>query len=216
MNFKACFSLPVLAASAFILSSCFLMEEDIDHPLGEEYRVGKDAVAPDSIKVEDINAIIRTSEGDIGIKLYASKVPMTTANFLNLAKHGFYDGLTFHRVVPDFVIQGGDPTGTGMGGPGYKFRDEFRNDLRHSGPGILSMANSGPDTNGSQFFITHKAVHPLDGRHSVFGEVTSGLDVVYKIKKGDKIKSIKILNSTDDLFRKEKRNISTWNQFLNH
>ena len=103
----------------------------------------------------DKNITIHTSKGDIKLTVFASKTPVTAASFLNLASRGFYDGLKFHRVIPDFMIQGGDPTGTGMGGPGYRFEDECRPDLRHDGPGVLSMANAGPGTNGSQFFITH-------------------------------------------------------------
>lgn len=137
-------------------------------------------------------AVIETNKGTIKIKLHYDKVPKTCANFEKLAKKGFYDGLTFHRVINDFMIQGGCPEGTGTGGPGYKFADEFHPDLKHDGPGILSMANSGPNTNGSQFFITHVATPWLNKKHSVFGKVVEGQDVVNKIARGDKIKTVTI------------------------
>jgi peptidyl-prolyl cis-trans isomerase B (cyclophilin B) len=164
--------------------------------------------------VSDIKIKMVTSKGDIEATLFASKVPMTVANFLNLAKRGYYKDLTFHRVIPEFMIQGGDPTGTGMGGPGYKFADEFNPALRHSKAGIFSMANAGPATNGSQFFITHKETPHLDDKHSVFGEVTKGQEVVNKIAKGDKIEKIEILDSTDTLFAAQKENIAKWDSAL--
>jgi peptidyl-prolyl cis-trans isomerase A (cyclophilin A) len=133
-------------------------------------------------------ALFDTTEGSFKVKLFADKVPNTVENFVSLAegtKTGkpFYDGTIFHRVIPDFMVQGGDPQGTGRGGPGYRFNDEFHKDLRHSKPGILSMANAGPNTNGSQFFITVAATPWLDNKHSVFGEVTEGFDVVRKISE---------------------------------
>lgn len=128
-----------------------------------------------------MNALIKTSLGDIRVQLFADKAPKTVENFASLSKKGFYNGLIFHRVIPRFMIQTGDPTGTGRGGPGYQFKDEFHPDLSHNQPGILSMANAGPDTNGSQFFITEAATPWLDRKHSVFGKVTEGLDVVAKI-----------------------------------
>ena len=164
--------------------------------------------------VSDIHIVLQTSKGPIDATLFASKTPMTVANFLNLAKHGYYNGLTFHRVIPDFMIQGGDPTGTGMGGPGYKFADEFSPTLKHDRPGIFSMANSGPGTNGSQFFITHTATPWLDNKHTVFGTVTKGQDVVNAIKQGDKITSVDILDSTDALFAAEKNQIALWDSKL--
>lgn len=126
---------------------------------------------------------IETSMGDIYADLYKSEVPKTVENFVTLAKKGFYDGIIFHRVIPNFMIQTGDPTGTGMGGPGYKFKDEFSPKLRHDKAGVLSMANAGPNTNGSQFFITEVPTPYLDDRHSVFGQVTQGMDVVNKIAR---------------------------------
>ena len=161
-------------------------------------------------KVEGIFAEFNTSKGKITVQLEYQKTPITVANFMTLAEgknsqitgalkgKPFYDGLKFHRVISDFMIQGGCPKGDGSGDPGYKFDDEFVADLKHSGKGILSMANAGPKTNGSQFFITHKATPHLDGRHTVFGHVTSGLEVVDKIVKDDVINSVKIIRIGKD------------------
>jgi peptidyl-prolyl cis-trans isomerase B (cyclophilin B) len=136
-------------------------------------------------------ATITTKHGDIRLQLYDDKAPKTVANFEKLAGKGFYDGLTFHRVIADFMIQGGCPQGTGTGGPGYKFADEFHKDLKHDGPGVLSMANAGPNTNGSQFFITHRATPHLDGKHTVFGRVIEDTqDVVDAIHQGDKMQKV--------------------------
>lgn len=140
-------------------------------------------------------ATIKTNRGDIVIDLYADKTPRTVNNFVFLAKDGYYNGVTFHRVIPDFMVQTGDPTGTGRGGPGYKFADEFHPSLRHTGPGILSMANAGPGTNGSQFFITHVKTDWLDGKHSVFGKVREGMDVVNAIRQGDVMNEVVIEES---------------------
>jgi peptidyl-prolyl cis-trans isomerase B (cyclophilin B) len=168
-------------------------------------------VANESKTVKDIKIILHTSKGDIEATIFASKVPMTAANYLNLAKKGYYNGITFHRVISNFMIQGGDPTATGSGGPGYKFADEIVPTLKHDKAGIFSMANSGPGTNGSQFFITHTPTPHLDGKHTVFGEVTKGQDVVNKIEKGDKIITIDVLDATDDLFKAQAANIEKWN-----
>lgn len=165
----------------------------------------------ESKPMNDIKIILHTNKGDIEATIFASKVPMTAANYLNLAKKGYYNGLAFHRVLPDFMIQGGDPTGSGMGGPGYKFGDEFIPTLTHDKAGVFSMANSGPGTNGSQFFITHRATPHLDGKHTVFGQVTKGQDVVNKIEQGDKITTIDVLDSTDELFQAQASNIEKWN-----
>ncbi|QEG43637.1 putative peptidyl-prolyl cis-trans isomerase [Roseimaritima ulvae] len=135
-------------------------------------------------------ATFDTERGNIRIELHEDKTPKTVANFVKLVEDKFYDGLTFHRVIPDFMVQGGCPQGTGTGGPGYKFEDEFHPDLKHDGPGVLSMANSGPNSNGSQFFITHVETPWLDNKHSVFGRVLEGQDVVDSIQQGDKINSI--------------------------
>ena len=132
---------------------------------------------------QDLQAHIKTSRGTIHIRLTPDHTPVTVANFVNLVQHKFYDGLSFHRVIPDFMIQGGCPEGSGRGGPGYRFGDEFHPTLRHSKPGLLSMANAGPGTNGSQFFITVAATPWLDNKHSIFGEVVEGYDVVEKISK---------------------------------
>ena len=137
-------------------------------------------------------ATITTNKGVIRIQLHDDKTPKTVANFEKLAGEGFYDGLKFHRVIADFMVQGGCPQGTGTGGPGYKFEDEFHPELQHNGPGVLSMANSGPNTNGSQFFITHVATPWLDGKHSVFGNVLEGQEVVDSIAQGDVMESVAI------------------------
>ena len=149
-------------------------------------------------------ARFKTEKGDIGVQLFADKAPRTVENFVNLARAGFYDGTTFHRVISGFMAQGGDPSGTGTGGPGYQFADEFHAELRHDSPGILSMANAGPGTNGSQFFITFGPTPHLDDRHSVFGKVTAGMDVLRSLRErdpqrdrqpGDRIETIEIAQS---------------------
>ena len=165
-------------------------------------------------EITDVNVVLKTSKGDIEAVIYASKTPMTAANFLNLAEQDFYDGISFHRVIPNFMIQGGDPEGTGTGGPGYQFADEFDPSLKHTGPGIFSMANAGPGTNGSQFFITHVATPHLDGKHSVFGKVTKGLDIVNAIAGGDVINDIVVKDSTKALFAAQKTNLDEWNSKL--
>lgn len=140
-------------------------------------------------------AKIKTNRGEIVIDLHADKVPNTVNNFVALARDGFYDGISFHRVIADFMVQSGDPTGSGRGGPGYRFNDEFHPELVHDGPGVLSMANAGPNTNGSQFFITHVATNWLDNKHSVFGRVRSGQDVVDSIQQGDVMERVEIEES---------------------
>jgi cyclophilin family peptidyl-prolyl cis-trans isomerase len=133
----------------------------------------------------EYSATFITDAGDFKVRLYAVRAPRTVNNFVFLAREGYYDGVIFHRVIDTFMAQAGDPTGTGTGGPGYTFKDEFHEELRHDGPGILSMANAGPNTNGSQFFITHLATPWLDNRHSVFGQVTEGMEVVLSIPARD-------------------------------
>jgi cyclophilin family peptidyl-prolyl cis-trans isomerase len=154
---------------------------------------------------DGLYADLETSKGNIILELYYEQVPTTVSNFVALAEGNhpvvddqhegkrYYDGLKFHRVIEDFMIQGGDPTGTGSGGPGYQFDDEFNEELKHDGPGVLSMANAGPGTNGSQFFITHVETPWLDGKHSIFGKVNSGQDVVDKIEQDDIIKTVKVV-----------------------
>jgi cyclophilin family peptidyl-prolyl cis-trans isomerase len=149
-------------------------------------------------------ATITTERGAFDVELFAADAPLTVENFVNLARAGFYDGTTFHRVIPGFMAQGGDPTGTGRGGPGYQFRDEFSSERRHDAAGVLSMANAGSNTNGSQFFITFGPTPHLDGKHSVFGRVTSGMEVVNALRErdpgrdpnpGDRIERIEISES---------------------
>ncbi len=155
---------------------------------------------------DGVYAEMHTNKGTIILSLEHEKTPLTVANFVGLAEGKlpnkakpigtpYYDGLTFHRVINDFMIQGGDPGGDGRGGPGYQFKDEFHNSLTHQGPGVLSMANAGPGSNGSQFFITHIATPWLDGKHSVFGRVIDGQNVVDSIKEGDKIETLTIVRN---------------------
>ncbi|MBP6972194.1 MAG: peptidylprolyl isomerase [Syntrophorhabdus sp.] len=163
-----------------------------------------------------LKATIHTTKGDIRLNLFPGKAPLTVLNFVNLAKRGFYNGLSFHRVIPDFMIQGGCPLGTGTGGPGYRFTDEFSSDLKHSKAGILSMANAGPNTNGSQFFITHVPTPWLDNKHAIFGEVVDEKDqtVVNSIVKGDKITSITIDGDYSILADQNKDTLNKWNEVL--
>jgi len=165
--------------------------------------------------VREVNAVMRTSKGDIKLRLFADKTPITVANFVNLAKRGFYDGLTFHRVIPDFMIQGGCPHGTGTGGPGYRFEDECMTGLSHDAPGKLSMANAGPGTNGSQFFITHGKTPWLDGKHTVFGEVLDADDqtVVDAIAMGDILEVIE-LEGEEAILAAQAERVSAWNEIL--
>jgi peptidyl-prolyl cis-trans isomerase B (cyclophilin B) len=163
-----------------------------------------------------MKATIKTAKGDISLKLFDDQAPITVANFANLAKRGFFNGLKFHRVIKEFMVQGGCPLGTGTGGPGYKFQDEFVRELKHEKPGILSMANAGPNTNGSQFFITHVPTPWLDGKHTVFGEVVTSKDqdVVNSIQQNDLIESVVIDDDTTELFAKTKKFLDEWNKIL--
>ena len=160
-----------------------------------------------------LTATFNTSRGPIQVELYPDKAPLTVANFVNLAKRGFYDGLNFHRVIPDFMIQGGCPEGSGRGGPGYRFEDETNNGVRHE-RGVLSMANAGPNTNGSQFFITHLPTPHLDGRHTVFGKVLEGQDVVDTVKQGDLINRITIEGDADAVLAAKAERVAEWNRVL--
>jgi peptidyl-prolyl cis-trans isomerase B (cyclophilin B) len=166
--------------------------------------------------MSQLEATIKTSKGDIHLDLYADQAPLTVANFVNLSRRGFYDGLKFHRVIADFMIQGGCPNGTGSGGPGYKFKDEFNKKLRHDAPGKLSMANAGKGTNGSQFFITHVPTPWLDDAHTIFGSVKAATDqaVVDAITQGDVIKAIEIKGDTAPLLAAEADQIEAWNAIL--
>ena len=162
-----------------------------------------------------LKAILKTNKGNINLELYHEKAPLTVANFVNLSKKSYYDGLIFHRVIPEFMIQGGCPQGIGTGGPGYQFKDEFHSSLRHDSAGILSMANSGPGTNGSQFFITHNETPWLDNNHTVFGSVIADADqeVVDSIEQNDIIESVLI--EGDFSFKPEIQiQIDEWNDIL--
>ena len=162
-----------------------------------------------------MKATIKTTRGDINLDLYQDKAELTVANFVNLSRKGFYNNLTFHRVIEDFMIQGGCPIGTGTGDPGYKFKDEFHQELKHDQPGMLSMANSGPNTNGSQFFITHVSTPWLDKKHSIFGRVlgSDSQEVVDSIRQGDVIESIAI---DDDIeFDPDvQKSVDGWNKII--
>ncbi|MDR1075576.1 MAG: peptidylprolyl isomerase [Xanthomonadaceae bacterium] len=160
-----------------------------------------------------LTATFDTARGPIKIELYPDKAPLTVANFVNLAKHGFYDGLNFHRVIADFMVQGGCPEGSGRGGPGYRFEDETNNGVAHE-RGALSMANAGPNTNGSQFFITHVACPWLDGKHTVFGKVLEGQNVVDSIAQGDGIRKVTIEGDADAVLAAKADRVAEWNKYL--
>jgi len=165
---------------------------------------------------QKLTAVMDTSKGPIRLTLFADKTPNTVANFVNLAQRGYYNKLRFHRVIKDFMVQGGCPKGTGTGGPGYNFADEFDASLKHDRPGILSMANAGPGTNGSQFFITHVPTAWLDGKHSVFGAVESAADqkVVDAIINGDLIRTVTIEGDTEAVLAKAADKVAEWNKIL--
>ena len=166
--------------------------------------------------MSDLTAIFTTDRGPIRLKLFADIAPLTVANFVNLVQRGYYNGLKFHRVIPDFMIQGGCPNGVGNGGPGYRFEDECSAKARHDKAGVLSMANAGPGTNGSQFFITHTATSWLDGKHTVFGEVISDGDqaVVDAIRQGDIIQSAVIEGDSTALLAAQADRVTQWNAAL--
>jgi peptidyl-prolyl cis-trans isomerase B (cyclophilin B) len=162
---------------------------------------------------EKLTVTLKTGKGDIQLELYADKAPKTVANFVNLVQRGYYNGTVFHRVIEDFMVQGGDPTGTGRGGPGYQFADEFHPSLKHTTPGVLSMANAGPGTNGSQFFITHVPTPWLDGKHTVFGRTLAGQEVVNAINEGDKIDKAVLQGDPAQLLAKVTE-VAEWSKIL--
>lgn len=163
--------------------------------------------------MSDLIATFVTARGPIRVKLHPEKTPLTVANFVNLAKRGYYDGLNFHRVIADFMIQGGCPEGSGRGGPGYRFEDEVGTGLSHR-RGVLSMANAGPSTNGSQFFITHVDCPWLDGKHTVFGTVLEGQDIVDAVRQGEKIASVTISGDADAAIAAKADRVAEWNKVL--
>lgn len=194
----------LLMAAVVLISACsskVQKEEEMDKPL---------------------TAIVKTSKGNIEIKLYGENAPLTVANFVNLARRGFYDGIVFHRVIPNFMIQTGDPLSLdaakdkqwGTGGPGYAFEDEVNSGLKHTQAGTLSMANSGPNTNGSQIFITHVPTPWLDGKHTIFGQVTQGMQVVNDIRQGDKILTIVIEGKVPKEVKEKQARVDEWNKKL--
>ena len=163
-----------------------------------------------------LQAVIETNKGNINLQLFDDKAPLTVANFVNLSRRGYYNNIKFHRVIPEFMIQGGCPLGNGTGGPGYMFQDEFDQGLCHDKPGMLSMANAGPQTNGSQFFITHVPTPWLDQKHTIFGQVISDEDqkAVNNIVQGDTITSVTIQGDVSDLMEKNRSDIDKWNSIL--
>ncbi len=175
---------------------------------------GPTAMASEATQATELAAVIKTTKGDIRVTLFPAEAPLTVANFVNLAQRGYYDGLKFHRVLANFMIQGGDPTGTGSGGPGYQFADEFSRSLRHDSAGTLSMANAGPRTNGSQFFITHGPTPHLDDMHSIFGKVSSGQDIVDAIAQNDVMTTIVIEGDAASLLAAQQEHVDEWNRIL--
>lgn len=174
--------------------------------------IGLLALSIGNLQAQTLMATIVTDKGTIEAELNERAAPTTVASFANLAQRGFYDGLSFHRVERNFVVQGGDPLGTGTGGPGYRYTGEIV--LKHTRPGTLSMANSGAGTDGSQFFFTLVPTPHLDGLHSVFGNVTSGMDVVRSLARGDQILSITITGDTQALMTRKKAEVAAWNAIL--
>ncbi len=201
--------------TVFALANCAQSEPESPSPTES---TATESTTPEESKeaMSELTATMSTTKGDIHLTLYADKTPVTVANFVNLAQRGYYDGLAFHRVIPDFMIQGGCPRGDGTGSPGYSFEDEIDTSLKHSGPGVLSMANAGPGTNGSQFFITHVETPWLDGKHTVFGKIVGSEDqtVVDSIQKGDKINALTIQGDPTALLEQQKGRIDEWNKVL--
>ena len=175
---------------------------------------GSPAMPSAATQANDLTAVFTTTKGEIRIELFPAEAPVTVANFVNLVQRGYYDGLTFHRVIANFMVQGGDPTGTGRGGPGYNFKDEFHASRRHDSAGVFSMANAGPGTNGSQFFITHGPTPHLDDKHTVFGKVSAGQDVVNAIAQGDVMQTIVIEGDASALLSAQQAQVAEWNRIL--
>ena len=161
-----------------------------------------------------LEAHMKTSKGMIVLTLFPDEAPVTVANFVNLANRKFYDNVIFHRVISDFMIQGGDPTGTGRGGPGYRFEDEFQSGRKFDKKGLLAMANAGPGTNGSQFFITHVPTPHLNNHHTIFGEVVSGQEIVDSIQQGDSIETLEIVGDASALLESLSDRTAAWNKAL--
>ena len=182
--------------------------------VGAVFTGGSTTMSTEAAQTTDLTAVVKTAKGDIRIELFPVEAPLAVANLVNLAQRGYYDGLTFHRVIANFMVQGGDPTGTGRGGPGYNFADEFSPLRRHDSAGVLSMANAGPDTNGSQFFITHGPTPHLDDRHTVYGKVSTGQDVVDAIAQGDVITTIVIEGDPSSLLASQQAQVDEWNGIL--
>jgi peptidyl-prolyl cis-trans isomerase B (cyclophilin B) len=199
-----------LILTAILFIGIFLFHAGVMASEKDTQKDGKNTAYP------KLQATMKTTKGDIRLSLFPDKAPLTVLNFVNLSKKGFYNGLAFHRVIPNFMVQGGCPIGNGTGGPGYKFKDEFSPDLKHDKPGILSMANSGPNTNGSQFFVTHVPTPWLDNKHTIFGQVVDAKDqgVVNNIVAGDKIISIAIEGDDSKLTEQYKDQLDKWNNML--
>jgi peptidyl-prolyl cis-trans isomerase B (cyclophilin B) len=210
-NIKRCVLMRrTLIVSTILFIGIFLFHTGVTASEKDTQKDGKNTAYP------KLQATMKTTKGDIRLSLFPDKAPLTVLNFVNLSKKGFYNGLAFHRVIPNFMVQGGCPIGNGTGGPGYKFKDEFSPDLKHDKPGMLSMANSGPNTNGSQFFITHVPTPWLDNKHTIFGQVVDAKDqgVVKNIVAGDKIISIAIEGDDSKLTEQYKDQLDKWNNML--
>jgi peptidyl-prolyl cis-trans isomerase B (cyclophilin B) len=210
-NIKRCVLMRrTLILAAIVFLGVFLFHAGVMASEKEVQKDGKNMAYP------KLQATMKTTKGDIRLSLFPDKTPLTVLNFVNLSKKGFYNGLAFHRVIPNFMVQGGCPIGNGTGGPGYKFKDEFSPDLKHDKPGMLSMANSGPNTNGSQFFVTHVPTPWLDNKHTIFGQVVDAKDqgVVNSIAAGDKIISIAIEGDDSKLAEQYKDQLDKWNSML--
>lgn len=219
MNGNFSWSLIVLSGAVALALTACAPQADSGESKTETAASTEGSTPPAKIKNEvkegEMFANMETSKGLIRIKLYPDVAPITVANFVNLAQRKYYDDLTFHRVIPNFMIQGGDPDGTGRGGPGYNFEDEFDSSVGFTRPGLLAMANSGPGTNGSQFFITHVPTPHLNNKHTIFGEVVDdGQDIVNKVQGGDKMITVQIEGDTSALLESNKTHVDKWNKIL--